>query len=316
MDRIVLGKTGIEVTKLCFGTLPMGPLQKNLPVDEGGEIIAYALENGINFIDTAQMYRTYPHIRAALGKVKSKPVIASKSTAESYEEMEKAVLEAVEGLGVDYIDIFHLHAARVQPEVFDLCKGALQCLLDYKDKGIIKAIGISTHNVRVVEAAAVRQDIDIVFPLLNKTGRGILAGTREDMERAIEKCRENGKGIYLMKVLGGGTLIDDYQSCVEYALNLKTAYPIAVGMVTKEEVDYNIRFINGERDFEDVKNLISKKSFKILQGMCIGCGKCMKACHSGALGFAQTGKAHIDTEKCLQCGYCVPACPQFAIRMV
>lgn len=316
MDRIVLGKTGIEVTRLCFGALPLGPLQKNLSVDESAEIIAYALDNGINFIDTAQMYGTYPHIKKALAKVKSKPVIASKSAAENYEEMEMAIQEAIEGLGVDYIDIFHLHAARVEPDVFDLRKGALRCLLEYKDKGIIKAVGISAHDVRVVEGAAARQDIDVVFPLLNKTGRGILSGTREDMERAIEKCRENGKGVYLMKVLGGGTLIDDYQSCVEYALNLKTPYPIAMGMVSKEEVAYNIRFMNGERNFEDVRSLKSKKSFRISQSMCISCGKCIEACHSGAAGYNHTGKAHIDSEKCVQCGYCVASCPQFAIRLV
>jgi len=316
LEKVFLGKTGIEVSRLCFGALPLGPLQKNVPVEEAGEFIAYGLDNGISFIDTAQGYKTYPHIKNALGKTKVRPVIATKSTSDSYEGMEAAVLEALKGMGVDYIDIFHLHAARVKPDVFELRKGALQCLHDYKKKGIVKAVGISAHNVNTVEAAAYREDIDVVFPLLNKAGRGILEGTAEDMERAAAHCSENGKGVYLMKVIGGGTMIDDFDSSLEYAMNLAGKYPIAIGMVNKEEVVYNIKYFNGDRDLEGIIKTRNKKSMKVLQGMCVSCGKCMDACHSDAIRFDDTGKSSIDPSKCIQCGYCVPSCPQFCIRMV
>ncbi|MCQ1531432.1 aldo/keto reductase [Lutispora saccharofermentans] len=317
MEKVVLGNTGIEVTRLCFGALPLGPLQRNLPVEESSEIIAYALDNGVNFIDTAQAYRTYPHIKGALKKIKFRPVIATKSPAASYEEMEKAVLEALEGMEIDYIDIFHLHAARAQADVFELRKGALQCLLDYKKKGMIKAVGISTHSVKVVEAAAAREDIDVVFPLINKIGRGILEGTVDEMEKAIALCDKNGKGIYLMKVLGGGTMIDDYDSSMEYAMNLGRNYPIAIGMISKEEVTYNIRYFNGERNLEGIISIRNKKIVRVSQNMCVGCGICIGTCHSDAISFDDsTGKAYIDPSKCIQCGYCVAACPQFSIRVV
>lgn len=315
MKKIILGKTGIEVSKLCFGALPLGPLQKNLSVEEGSEIIAYAVENGINFVDTAQMYRTYPHIKRALGKIKNRPVIASKSTATTYEEMEKAVLEALEGLGIDYIDIFHLHAARAGADVFELRKGALQCLLDYKKKGIIKAVGISTHSVKVVEATAEREDIDVVFPLINKIGRGILEGSFLDMEKAIALCNKKGKGVYLMKVLGGGTLIDDYERSMEYAMNLSNNYSIAIGMISKEEVTYNLKYFNGERNLGYITDIRDKKFVRVLQNMCVGCGTCVETCHSDAISIDDTGKADIDRSKCIQCGYCVAACPQFCIRI-
>ena len=315
MKKNVLGKTGIEVTELCFGALPMGPIQKNLPVEESAEIVAYALESGITFVDTAQMYRTYAPIKSAIKKTGIRPVIATKSAAASYEEMEKAIQEALDGMGIDYIDIFHIHAPKVNPDVFDIRKGALQCLLDYKSRGIIKAVGISTHNVKVVEAAAKRQDIDIVFPLLNKAGRGILEGTEEDMRNAISLCWQNGKGIYLMKVLGGGTLIDEYKDCMEYARSLDYCHSIAVGMVSKEEVMYNVKYFNGEKDLDDIMRIRDKKSIQVLQPVCISCGKCMEVCHSDAPSFNHTGKAYIDQSKCIQCGYCIPSCPAFAIRM-
>lgn len=316
MKKNILGNTGIEVTELCFGALPMGPIQKNLSDEESSEIVAYALESGITFVDTAQMYRTYTPIKTAIKKTGIRPVIASKSTAASYEEMEKAIKQALDYMGIDYIDIFHLHAPKVNPDVFDIRKGALQCLLDYKSKGIIKAVGISTHNVKVVEAAAERQDIDIVFPLLNKAGRGIVGGTEEEMRAAISRCEQHGKGIYLMKVLGGGTLLDEYKDCMEYARRLDYCHSIAVGMVSKEEVLYNVKYFNGEKDLDDIIKIKNKKSVKVLQGACISCGKCIEVCHSGAPSFDNTGKSYIDQSKCIQCGYCIPVCPAFVIRMV
>ena len=316
MEKNTLGNTGIEVTELCFGALPMGPLQKNLPEEESSEIVTYALESGITFVDTAQMYKTYLPIKTAIKKTGIRPVIATKSTAASYEEMEKAIKEALDSMGIDYIDIFHLHAAKANPDVFDIRKGALQCLLDYKNKGIIKAVGISTHNVKVVEAAAMRQDIDIVFPLLNKAGRGIIEGKEEDMRHAISLCEQKGKGIYLMKVLGGGTLIDDYKDCMEYARGLDYCHSISVGMVSKEEVLYNVKYFNGEKDLEDIIKIKNKKTVKVSPGVCISCGKCIEVCHSDAPSFNHTGKAFIDQSKCIKCGYCIPSCTAFAIRMV
>lgn len=315
MKKIVLGSTGIEVTELCFGALPVGPLQKGLAVEEAADIIAFALESGITFVDTAQLYRTYAPIKSAMEKTGIRPVIATKSTAVTYEEMDRAVNEALEGMGIDNIDIFLLHAAKADPDVFDIRKGALQCLLDYKSKGIIKATGISTHEVKVVEAAASRQDIDIVFPLINKIGRGILGGTAEDMQNAISLCAQNGKGIYLMKALGGGTLIDDYKNSMEYARNLGS-YAIAVGMVSREEVSYNVRYFNDEECLEDAVKNKNKKTLVVARGVCISCGKCMEACHSDAPYFDDDGKASIDQSKCVQCGYCIAACPMFAIRVV
>ncbi len=316
MKKVILGRSGIEVTELCFGALPIGPLQKNLDVLESAEVIAYALESGINFIDTAQAYKTYPHIKLALEKTKIRPVVASKSTAATYEEMEKAIIEALDSLGIDYIDIFHIHAAKLNAEAFEIRKGALECLVDYKRKGIIKAIGVATHNVKLVEAAAMKQEIDIVFPLINKGGRGILEGSLDDMQNAITLCKQEGKGIYLMKALAGGTLISDYKSCMEFARGLDFSQSIAVGMVSKDEVLYNIKFFNDEKDLEDIKIQKDKKIIKVMQVICVSCGKCIETCHSDAINFDSTGKASIDQSKCIQCGYCTTSCPILSIRIM
>ena len=74
-----LGSTGLIVSELCVGTLPMGPLQSNVSVDAGAEFLCAAMENGVNFFDTAQMYKTYAYLKKAselFGKTPSSQVKA------------------------------------------------------------------------------------------------------------------------------------------------------------------------------------------------------------------------------------------------
>ena len=313
MKKIILGSTGIEVTELCFGALPMGPAQKNMPTEESAEVVAEALRLGVNFIDTAQIYKTYEPIRMAIEKTGITPVIATKAPAVDYAGMETAVHEALEKLALDKIDIFLIHAARATEKVFEERKGAWECLLEYKSKGKIKAVGISTHNAKVAKISAERADVDVIFPILNKTGMGILDGTREDMEDAIRRCFAQDKGVYLMKILAGGNLIADYISAMEYGRGFADGKAaVALGMVSVDEVRMNINYFNGADISNQIKNLSkSSKQFYIVPTLCRQCGECAKACHSDAITDSV-----IDKNKCLQCGYCVTACREFAIRMI
>lgn len=81
MEKRILGKTGIEMTEISLGALTMGPLQKNLSVDEAKKVILTALNKGINSIDTAEMYRMDEPIKAALKEYSGEVILASKSTA-------------------------------------------------------------------------------------------------------------------------------------------------------------------------------------------------------------------------------------------
>ncbi|ARN57504.1 aldo/keto reductase [Sedimentisphaera salicampi] len=314
MKKNVLGNTGIEVTELCFGALPMGPLQKDQPVDFNARLTAEAINRGINFIDTAQMYQTYAPIREAMKLTGKRPVIATKSTAPDFDSMQAAIDEAIEQLEIDYIDIFHMHAARATPEIFQQRRGALECLKENKRAGKVLSVGISCHGPEVVSAAAEQDDIDVVFALISLGGIGIINGTRGDMEQAIEKCSDAGKGVYLMKVLGGGNYVDKYSDCLEYARSLKGYHSISIGMVSLEEIDCNVKYFSGQRENLPALQGCSK-SFQVVRIVCTACGKCIETCPNSAISM-QDGKADISSENCLQCGYCVSACPQFAIRKV
>lgn len=317
LNRTKLGRTGIEVTELCFGALPFGPLQKRLPVDECAAIVARALRGGVNFVDTAQLYGTYEPIRLAMEETGIRPVIASKCTAPDYDTLARAVDEALEKLGVDRIDIFHLHAARASADVFQVRAGAHQALLDAKRDGKIRAVGISAHSVKTVEAAAGRDDIDVVFPLVNMTGTGILEGDRESMLAAIAKVAAAGQGLYLMKALAGGTLVGRFAEAMGFARGVSGSAAVALGMVSVDEVDYNLRYFDDAYTGDLAAPAVDgeRKRFTVTEFLCSNCGACEAACPSGAIQATGT-KRRIDAATCLSCGYCVPACPMFAIRVV
>ncbi len=317
MKRNMLGKSGIEVTELCFGTLPMGEVQSNLPLADGIDLISEAIEKGINFFDGAQLYKNYGYLKGAMHKTGKKDiVISSKCVKKDYAGMEDAILEAMQEMDRDYVDIFFLHAPQGDDKVFEDRAGAWQCLLDYKQKGYLRAIGLATHKPSGVVAAAKRDDVDIIFPLINKMGWGFTDGsTVEQMLAAIEQGRKADKGMYAMKVFAGGHLVRMMPEAIQFVRDIPGIKALAIGMVNKKELDVQLRIFNGGKlSEEEVAGFISTKNLKILHFICTGCGKCMSACGNDAMHIVN-GKAQPVAENCVLCGYCVPACPNFAIRM-
>ncbi|NLC67873.1 MAG: 4Fe-4S binding protein [Clostridiaceae bacterium] len=314
MEYIELGKTGIEVSCLCFGALVIGPLQVNLPVVAGADVICRGYELGINFVDTAELYGTYPHIKESIRRWGKKPVISTKTYAYTKEGAALSLEKARKELDLDVIDIFLLH----EQESRLTLKGhreALDYFISRKQKGIIRAVGVSTHNIEVVEACAEMPEIDVIHPLINKEGIGIGDGTVEEMLAAIKKAHDAGKGIYSMKPLGGGNLISRFEESMNFVLNIPYIHSVAVGMQTKDEVEMNTRIFEKREVPEELRARVKNKRKKLhVDYWCEGCGKCVDRCRQGALEIIN-GKAMAKEELCLLCGYCASACPQFAIKV-
>ena len=308
---------GWQLNKLCYGVLPMGPLQKDLGPERGAELLLDAFQRGINFIDTAQSYRTYDHIRGALEQWSGRVYIATKSGATTREDMKRAVEEAREALDREYLDIFHLHAARVDVDVFEQRRGAYEYLQECREEGVVGRIGISTHSAPVVRRAAEEEAIDVVYPLINVAGLGILGGDRRDMELAIEACADSGKRLYAMKVFGGGNLLGDRSSALDYVLSLKGIDVVSIGMLHESELTVNLGLLEDSEIDPEIWEATAggeSKRLHILR-LCTGCETCIEYCPNGALSI-QDGKCEVDRDRCILCGYCAPHCPEFAIRMV
>lgn len=315
MKKQILGNTGIEVTPVGFGVLTIGNTQLNLPLAEGAALIRYALEKGINFLDTAQYYETYPYIREALKGTDFKPVICSKSLDCTYSQMREAIEEALRELDLKQIDIFLLHEVRSDPD-WDNRAGAWRCLLDAKEAGLVKAIGVSTHHVDVAEKIAAVPEADILFPLINFKSLGIRKGsdpgTKEEMAAAIKACADAGKGVFAMKAFGGGNLTGSYLEALDYVNSLPGISSIMIGIGKKEEIDRLAEYAEGTIS-PDYQPDISKKKIHIDQGDCEGCGACKERCPNQAIFWNSDGLAQVDEAICLTCGYCAPVCPVRAI---
>ncbi len=315
MKKNELGKTGLLVSPIGFGVLTIGDNQLNLPLAEGAAIVRYGLECGINFLDTAQCYRTYPYIREALKGSNFDPVISSKSLDLSAKDMAIAIEEARKELNRDVIDIFLLHEVRNDPD-FSNRAGAWNQLQEAKSKGIIKTIGVSTHHVDVAEKMCEIPECDILFPLINLESLGIRYekgfGTKEDMAVAIAKNGLLGKGIFAMKAFGGGNLVRNYKSCLDYVTSLSGISSVMLGFGAQHEVDRAIEYAEGRLPITYEPDVSNKKIY-IDPGDCEGCGSCLIRCPNHAITMNLKGIAEVNAKICLTCGYCAPVCPTRAI---
>ena len=314
MQMNKLGRSGLTVSKMCFGTLTMSPLQRNMTPRDGAKLLVHAYERGLRFLDTADLYGTYPHIKLAL---KDAPdyVISTKAYVWDRPTAQAALERAFTGVGRDYIDLFMLHE---QESLYTLRghEEALQYLAEQKEKGHIGAVGVSTHFVACVRAAPRFPMIDVIHPLINAGGIGIQDGSREDMEGAIEAARQRGIGIFAMKPLGGGHLIGTSRAALEYALSSPLLDSIAIGMQSVEEIDADVAMFEGDTTaFERLERLRHRERRVMVHDWCEGCGKCAERCRQNAIQIVD-GHARVDSEKCVFCGYCARACPQFCIKVV
>ncbi|HCX64202.1 MAG TPA: aldo/keto reductase [Eubacteriaceae bacterium] len=315
MEKVRLGKSELWVSKLCFGSLTVSPLQANYSVDQAGDLIAFALQKGINFIDTADLYQNYEQIRNGIKKAKISPVLCTKSYDYEWDGAKDNLEKARRMLDRDVIDLFMLHE---QESIHTLRghKPALDYLLEAKQKGLIKAIGISTHFVSGVYGALSFKEIDVIHPILNFRGLGIVDGTIEEMETALKEAKHEDLGIFAMKPLGGGNLIGLRDRAFSYIKGKPMIDSIAIGMQSEEEILYNIRRINGQSVSEELKRATKNKKRSLhIDEWCVKCGKCVETCPQEALTIGPE-KAVVDPDKCVLCAYCSAACPEFCIKVV
>ncbi len=180
MERVRLGKTGIEVSRLGIGTGTAHPsghcAQALMTTRELAGLLLFAFEQGINFWDTAFQYRTHPHVREALRQVKrSDVVISTKLTTSGTKETLRDFNTSLKDLGVDYVDVCLLHAVRTENELKTRA-GALDALLELKEQGRIRAVGMSSHGLGALKAVTEIAEIDTVWVRINFAGLNMDAG--------------------------------------------------------------------------------------------------------------------------------------------
>ena len=252
-----LGKLGFKVSKLGFGTVDFGsPL--HLKPEEGGRILTESHKLGVDFWDTSDDYGSHPHVAAALKLLPRKEVVVcTKTSAHSGAQAQKSLENSLKELGTDYLDVFLLHY--VTSDWINGSRQVLKTLNDLKTTGIIKAVGLSTHSVKVVKETAQFDAVDVIITICCNADQATIRrfpdnipledGSIGEMLDAIKLAHENGKGIIAMKVLGGRVrgpappLVRNYQLSIKAIAQLDFVDAMVVGMRNLEQVKKNVKAI-------------------------------------------------------------------------
>jgi aryl-alcohol dehydrogenase-like predicted oxidoreductase len=316
MKKVALGSTGITISPLVFGTLPLGYLQANLTPAEGGRLIRHALERGVTVLDTATLYETYPLVTAGLQGYNGAVTVITKTHAADAATARAHVERGLRELGRERLDVVHVHAARIEDPFVERA-AVIAELVRMKEEGKIAHVGLSSHYIAAVSKAAAHPAIEVIHPLINRTGMGIIDGSAAEMAAAIQLCASAGKGIYAMKALAGGNLISEARASFAYVLGLQGVHGVAVGMLSEKEIDANIALFSGIAPDAALWQELERRTRRlaIMKNFCKGCGSCVDACVNQALTLVN-GKPVVDEAACVLCGYCGAECPEFIIRVV
>ena len=254
------------VSRLCFGTEPFaikkGPddnkSQGDLTAYDGGTVLKEALKLGVNFWDTSDDYGTHPHVKTGLSLVNRDDVIvADKSNALTFDEGNTAVELSLASLETDYVDLLLLHnvpyksAHRTdtlgRPYIsgnLDKRLGALKAWVEAKDSDLVRAIGLSTHNTRVLKQTIDLPEVEVICTTLNLTGKYVESGSLDEHLDVIRDLHDAGKGIYVIKLLHAGRIVTNANEALRWAFQFHEFIDSwNIGMYNINEVSNNLELL-------------------------------------------------------------------------
>ena len=243
MERVEYGRTGIMVTRLCWGTGLMGKLRHHQSPAESAAILHRGHELGVNFWDTADGYGTHPHVREALkGLDRSDIVINTKTGKKDAAGAAADVDRFLQELGTDYIDTILLHGIGTVEE-FEARAGALDALIRAREAGKVRAVGLSTHlsTGTIMDVCATDPRVQVILTTVNRDGVMLVNGTMAEHLPLVERCYQAGTGICLMKTLAQGGLVHVAREAIQYNLRLAYAHSVCVGVNSIAEVEFAVR---------------------------------------------------------------------------
>ena len=232
-DLVVLGKTGITVSRLAMGTGTNGynhrsDQTRRLGINGLANLLSAAYDQGINFWDSADQYGSHPHLKEALTRVpRDKVVILTKTHATDAEEMRNDLDRFRKEIGTDYIDIVLLHCL-TDGDWPEEKIGAMKALSKAREEGIIRAHGVSCHSLEALKVAASSDWVQIDLARINPAGT-IMDADVPVVINILEQMHRNGKGIVGMKIFGAGQLRHRVDECLRYVLNLDCFDAFTIG---------------------------------------------------------------------------------------
>ena len=317
MEYRILGKTGLKISRLGFGGIP---IQR---IDAVGTkaLVHRLMEAGVNFIDTARGYTvSEEYLGYALEGVRDKFVIATKSMAQTKAAMAADIDTSLKNLRTDYIDLYQIHnPSAAAYEVITALGGALEALMEAKAAGKIGHIGLTTHSATLMEKVMEEAWVEtLMFPY------NIV---ETQAEALIARCGEKNIGFIDMKPLAGGA-IEDATLALRFIAANPNVTVIIPGMAEPKELDQNLAAMEDSSPLTDAEqtkiNGIRQDLGTHFCRRCNYCAPCIAGIPISAVflmegyfsryGLADWARARYEAlaghaSDCIDCGVCETRCP-------
>ena len=249
-DIVTLGKTGIKCTRLAQGTGYNGYNRSSehtrMGKDKFDRLVRHSLDQGIRFLDMADLYGSHPFVKDVIkGLPRDRFTLLSKlwpakadwvtPSGGAKEEVERFCKE----LATDHLDVCLIHCMqngqwatayeRVRDELSEL-----------KQKGMVRAVGVSCHDLNALKVAATHPWTDVILARINHKGKdAAMDASVEEVTEVLKLARKNGKAVVGMKIFGAGKLVKPEQkdASLNYVFKNNLVDAITIGMLKPEEVD-------------------------------------------------------------------------------
>jgi len=238
-DEVILGHTGIRTSRLAMGTGTVGfgggSNQTRLGTSPFTNLLLNGFhENGLRFFDSADSYGSHPYVAAALKQLpRDKVTVLTKTDTRDPAGVRADLDRFRKELGVDHIDIVLIHCV-TEGDWTTRYRGVMDVLSEAKQKGVIRAHGVSCHSLPALRAAADSPWVEVDLVRLNPIGSHMDADP-DVVIGVIKQMRAQGKGIVGMKILGQGDLRDRPSEAIRYALGTGVLDAFTVGAESQKE---------------------------------------------------------------------------------
>ena len=346
MEYRINRKTGDKISVIGLGTSYISEASEKDAV----EALVYAYEHGINYADLATAgAKTFDYYGKALSSVRKEMYYqvhfgANYETGEygwttNLDTVKKSVDGQLKALKTDYIDYGFIHCMDEESDFNHYRKnGVLQFLLDLKEQGVVRHIGLSSHTPGLVQKILDSVSVDMLMFSINpgydyQHGEYAKGSASERME-LYKRCEAEGIGISVMKPFSGGQLLDAKTSpfgealsmyqCIQYALSKPGVLTVLPGIRNVEDVKQLFRFFDISAEEKDY-SVIGAFTPQDMNGICVYCNHC-QPCPKGldiglinkyydlALAGDEMAKDHyhklsVHADACVRCGHCESRCP-------
>ena len=321
MDKIRLGKTGLEVTRVGFGGIPI----QRLTEAEAIKVVHRVIDLGLTYIDTANGYTVSEERigKAVKGRRREDVVIATKTGSRDPKEMEQHLDLSLKRLQTDYIDIYQFHQVGTEDnynKVMDPETGVYEVFEKAKKAGKIRHIGVTSHQIDIAKKLVASDKFETMMFPFNFV-------TSEPATELLPLCKQHDVGFIDMKPLAGGMLFD-----APVAFKWLFQYPDQVlipGIQDVKEIEEIVALYEGDHTMtDDEKARMEKLKEELGSRFCRRCDYCAATCPQQIPismvmtfpaftrrmpaanlkgGFFEPAMAKAQT--CIECGECETHCP-------